>query len=201
LSEPSRARVLVGATAFALIGVTELAHRLLGFLVPGEIGNCSVDIFGLQFPPATHCYVPIGDTLVTAAAAVVIAIAYAARPQLVAPIAAFAVVLHAALSAMSVLPEDGPLNVATLRLSLLAATLFLVVVPSGPTANRWARRAWILVLVACAVLVAFDTMFSGFMRMDPPGFQFAFVVVGLAVLGAGWLAGRLEGRAAVPAGT
>jgi drug/metabolite transporter (DMT)-like permease len=94
---------------------------------------------------------------------------------------------------MSILPEDGPFNVSTLMVALLAAVLFLVVVPRGPASSRWARRGWILALVACAVLFLFDTTFSGFMRTSPVGFQFAFVVVGGAVLGAGLLSGRLEG--------
>jgi hypothetical protein len=195
-----RLRLLGAAIALALFGAAQLTTLYALVTAPQAIGPCSIDLFGLQFGPTGSCYFPIGEALLFAVATLVVAVAMAVWPQRAARPVGFVAGFVALASAAPVLGEGDLVGPVALSASLVAVVPFLVFVPTGPAANMRPRRIWITVLVASAILALLDSLVSGIFSGGPRP-QAGYVVVGLAVLAAGWLSGRLEPRAVVPTGT
>ena len=185
-------RAIVVSAALILAGLAELAGAVLIFSQSDRL--CSVDLFGLRVPEGLDCYWPISRPVLVALGWSALGIAIALRPSLFARPAA----LVAALGGLSLVPpvlsESDVLNTWTLALALLAAVPFLVAVPTGPTARSAVQRLWVAALVASGLLAAFDVFISGLRKAAHIEPQLSFVVVALAILGAGLLAARMKHR-------
>lgn len=187
-------RLLLAALAIAGVGLLQLLEifRIATGSPPDGIDPCSLDLFGLRFPPnGDGCYIQIGLPALFALAALVLAVALAARPSRVARLAAVVSGVAFVLTIPGVLSQFDVFTAATFEAALLGAATFLIAVPSGANGSA-IRRRWIAAIVGCVGLGVFDFMFSGFLYAIKPMPQVGFFIVAASIAGGGWLASRLE---------
>ncbi len=88
-------------------------------------------------------------------------------------------------------------TLATAVLCLVTGAMFMLAIPFGDGASRWAFPAWIVALGVAVLLWMLDSWGSNYMLTEPVGDQPAFLVVATVLLGAGLVSiglGILETR-------
>lgn len=115
---------------------------------------------------------------------VILALGLLFRPDALARPMEIACVV-AAIALIGPVAQTPDPRLAAAVLSLVSGATFMLAIPVGDGAGRWALPAWIIALGSAVLLWMLDSWVSSYMLTEPVGDQPAFLVVETVLLVAG----------------